>query len=35
MFKNHAYGPPPTDKWDMCKKDDLKKSKNKSTFVFS
>jgi hypothetical protein len=34
MFKYHAYGPP-IDKWDMCKKVDLKKSKNNSTFVVS
>ncbi len=34
MFENHVYGPP-IDKWDMCKKDDFKKSKNNSTFVVS
>jgi hypothetical protein len=34
MFKNHDFGLP-IDKWDMCKKVDLKESKDNSTFVFS
>jgi hypothetical protein len=34
MFENHVYGLP-TNKWDMCKKADFKKSKDNSTFVFN